>query len=308
MNDTVCIVTTLRAPVDMTKRFVNYYLNTGVDHMFLFFDFDDPAIEALSRYSQTTCVRCDADYWSDHGLAADASLEDRQKCNATVAFKLARESGLNWMIHIDSDELIYTEEPIRVHLARVSQRIKAVRIMTCEAVPEKIKYNSIFDEISLFKVIPTRLQKYRAYLSGCGSTFFRGEFFRGHLVGKTAFRTNADFSLIGIHGPIVPGQRTLPKNMLSDVKLLHFESCTFEEWKNKWGRICERGVIRREMRKNRIRQYESFVALYKKGADGKLAELYRRLYLLSDREKKILSKIGLLECIHLDKRLFSRAE
>jgi hypothetical protein len=287
-------------------KFVNYHLNTGIDHMFLFFsDPDDPALEALSRYNRTTCIRCDTRHWQDHNLTADSNFDERQKCNATTGFRLARKSGFNWMIHMDVDELIFSRESIPAHLAGVSQSVKAVRIPVFEAVPEKTEYNSFFEEVDLFKVMTTGLRKYRARLAA-GGAFFRGEYFRGHSMGKAALRTNAHFSGVWAHGPIVDGEKMLPASILSEVKLLHFDSCTFEAWKTKWGRLCETGIIQSGLRKNRIKQFESFAALYSKGDFSNLEDLYRQMYFLSDRDKKILNDMGLLKRIHLDGKLFSR--
>lgn len=56
----MCTVTTLMAPLNQTLSFVNYHLNIGIDHMFLFFDNpDDEAIDALKDYKRVTCFGCD---------------------------------------------------------------------------------------------------------------------------------------------------------------------------------------------------------------------------------------------------------
>jgi len=307
VNETVCTATTLLNPLEMTMKFVNYHLNTGIDHMFLFFsDPNDPALDALSHYSRTTCIRCDSKYWADHDLTANSDLGERQKCNATVGYDLARRSDLTWMIYIDHDELIFSREPIHAHLARVSQLTTAVRVQVFEAVPETTQCNSVFEDVNLFKVMLTGWRKYYARLAG-GGAFFKGEYFRGHSLGKSALRTNADFSGAWAHGPIVDKRKLVPASILTDVKLLHFDSCTFEGWKTKWARVIESGVIPRALRKNRIRQFERFAALYKEGDLSKLEDLYKRLYLLSDRDKKTLCKMGALEQIHLDRILFSNA-
>jgi hypothetical protein len=43
-----CIVTTLQAPLHETLMFVNYHLNIGADHIYLFFD--DPGDAAAERH------------------------------------------------------------------------------------------------------------------------------------------------------------------------------------------------------------------------------------------------------------------
>ena len=60
-TDTVAVIGTFRAPLSDTMRFVNYHLNTRVDHLFLFFDDPaDPAVRSLADYQDVTCIPCDA--------------------------------------------------------------------------------------------------------------------------------------------------------------------------------------------------------------------------------------------------------
>src|SRR5262249_45962622 len=118
-KDTIAIVGTFRASLSDTIRYVDYHLNTGIAHLFLFFDDPtDPAIDALAKYNNVTCIRCDAEYWTNSGFTVTPSdLNRKQIINANVGLRLAREIGIAWVTHIDSDELLYAEEGISTALS-----------------------------------------------------------------------------------------------------------------------------------------------------------------------------------------------
>ena len=105
----ICLVTTLRASLNDTLMFVNYHRHIGVDDIILFFDDPrDEAIDILSCTENTTAIPCTSEHWSRLGVSSDASIEERQILNATFAIDLARAKHCHWIVHLDSDELIFS--------------------------------------------------------------------------------------------------------------------------------------------------------------------------------------------------------
>src|SRR5262249_41683182 len=146
----ICLVCTLRAPLSEVMMFVNYHLNIGIDKLVLFFDDpNDPAIDSLIDYSQVTCIPCDEGHWLKVSNRRPSTIEERQIANATLALEMAKESGCDWITHIDSDELIYPDGEIARILAEARGNI--VRFDLREAVPERDYYESRFSEVTLFK-------------------------------------------------------------------------------------------------------------------------------------------------------------
>jgi hypothetical protein len=229
----ICIVTTIKAPILDTVRFVNYHRNIGVDEIFLFFDDpDDPAIECVEDYDGVTCFRCDSDHWKALGNPSRLLTGDRLTSNASFALALVRERGFSWIIHIDSDELILPDGDLKTLLAKSQSDV--VRFAISEAVPEKLVYDSCFEPV-LFRKLPSRprKQKKRARRLGCGGAFVGGEYFRGHEASKTAVRVSANIDRLGIHGPQTKGQK-LPVARTNEIRLLHFDSIGVASWKGKW--------------------------------------------------------------------------
>lgn len=334
MTAKVATVTTIRAPLSQTLMFVNYHLNIGVSHMFLFFDDpNDPAVEALANSEKVTCIRCDSEHW--HNLTSQSELIDRSKLNwanltanvtleeetkkfggstyekqlvhANYAFKLAQQNGYDWLIHIDSDELIHAKQPLDVLLSKIRKEIEILVINTAEAVPEQDEYESFFEEVNLFKNKDFAWQKYLAYFLGCQRVFQEGFYFRGHRVGKSAIRTNADIQSVDIHFPIIAKGKTVKAKKFRKAKLLHFDCCSFKEWKQKFIRIYD-GTTSFDVNNppRRKKQFAKFAEVYENGDRTQLRKLYHHQLFLSKYERRVLGMLGLLKRIQIDPNLFQK--
>jgi hypothetical protein len=325
----VCIVTTLQAPLHETLMFVNYHLNIGVDHLYLFFDDPtDAAADALARRSRVTSVRCDLEYWNRDDSPRPSSIIERQKVNARAGLDLARRAGLDWIVHIDSDELLYSEKRFDELLADVPEGVQALKFPTMEGVLDRLEYDRPFEEISQFKVHPATLGKkllvtpeertrlsrdaaaFRrklrcARLLGCATAPAEG-YLRGHIEGKSAVRTNADVQGLDCHEPIPTARDTIRATVADRAWLLHFDCRGFAGWKEKWQRLNRHGA--EWMSAHRRRNVERFAAISETGADSRLSALYEELYFVRPYDQFILTRLGLLRRLHLDPMLFDDRE
>ncbi len=171
MRNKICTVTTIKTSLENTLTFVNYHLNIGIDHMYLFFDDPkDAAVKVLSSYKGVTCCKCDSKHWNNLILQKDLvketpkiknvkknykkgyfCLEERQQLNADLALKMAKKEGYDWITHIDNDELIYSKGSLKENLAKSKKNADVLRLPSLEAVPERLNYKNVLKEISLFK-------------------------------------------------------------------------------------------------------------------------------------------------------------
>ena len=202
MSDKVCLVSTIRSTVTETIYFVNYHLNIGIDEIILFFDNpDDEAFVHLKDYTRVRLTRCDSDYWRTKGVSRPATIEDRQECNANVGLRVAAEAGFQWIIHIDSDELIVPKDDLKMILSMYSADV--LRFAIKEAVSERDHYDNIF-QATLFKERARGEKRFRsrlAMLFGCSGAFFEGEYFRAHAASKAAIRVSPKITHLNLHGP-----------------------------------------------------------------------------------------------------------
>jgi hypothetical protein len=298
----VCTVTTLKADLAQTLAFVNYHLNIGIDWMILFFDNPtDPAIDSLRGNNRVACIPCDDEYWRAHDESATHSIESKQIANAMRALEMAREREFQWIVHIDCDELLYSNDGIQAILSDTDAEIVTFDIR--EAVPEREHYGRPFADIRLFRKPSTEIRQSLARKLGCRNAFYRGEYFRGHLVSKSAVRVNSSITRMGIHLPEA-GANAVKAMLTKKIVLLHFDSHDFDRWRLKWEQRSSGQTKVVRIRSNRQHQLEVFTRARQQG-DAALRRLYRQLCCIPAREILILRLLGMLETVRLDPRLFN---
>jgi hypothetical protein len=300
-SERICLIATVRSTVAETLCFVNYHLNIGIDEMIIFFDDpNDAAAARLSDYAAVRSIRCDAAYWQERGSNAPIATVGRQEINVNYGLKLAAQTGCDWIIHMDGDELLLPNGDIKTAL--LGQPSDVVRFAMKEAVSERDRYDCIF-EATLFKEPVTQEKDAEAAMARSLSVFFDGEYFRGHSASKTAVRTASKIEWMGIHGPERPEMAEIVTDQLV---LLHYDCVGIENWKNKWVKRIHDPKINPRLRPNRVKQRELFIEAY--GNASAELELYSRLHKISERDKRILMQRGLLRVITLPHELFMRPQ
>jgi Glycosyl transferase family 2 len=307
----ISTVSTVRASYNDLQMFVNYHLNCGVDRMFLFFD--DPGDECFERLrsdKRLTCIRCDASHWTAAQLSGNTAIEVRQLHNASLALEWARQEGIDWIIHLDSDELVFVpEQDLKLHLQAVDEHDDAITFPTLEALPQLCYERHFFEEIHWFK----RVRSYVphaidiARLMGCHRVLKYG-YFRGHTAGKTATRVQSSVAMLGTHLPIACDGKELRITTSSNAFTLHYDCCTFTHWKLKWKRRHDGTSMASRMRESRRRQFSDFVAAYQSGSESRMFLEYRQQCIVSTYQKMILLGLGLLGRVRLRDGVFLSSE
>ena len=115
--------------------------------------------------------------------------------------------GLEWIFHVDDDELLYFDTPFSRIVDGLAPGVTCIVLVNIEAVPKNLAPECVFEDIEVFTQ-----HKMLAYRNG-----------------KSAGRVaDSDW-----HGPhrftgsyhVVPVARAC---------VLHFESCIYEQWRNKF--------------------------------------------------------------------------
>ena len=300
----VCLVSTIRSTVQETIHFVNYHLNIGIDEIIVFFDDpDDEAFVYLQDYARVRLIRCDGAYWQAQGARRPTAIEDRQECNASLALKIAAEDGFQWIIHIDSDELILPKNGLKAILSACS--VDVLRFAIKEALAERDQYDSIF-QATLFKErakAERRLRSRLAMLFGCSETFLEGEYFRAHAASKAAVRISPKITRLNLHGPTAKAEPVVEAKTAL-VALLHYDCIGIDAWRTKWARRIDGSGAAVRIRPNRQKQLELFKAAYGKANDE--IALYNRLYRITKYQRFVLRTLRLLTVIKLKNELFLR--
>ncbi|MCF7800313.1 glycosyltransferase family 2 protein [Candidatus Babeliales bacterium] len=343
MVNRICTVTTLKAPLEQTLDFVNYHLNIGVDHMFLFFDDpQDPVIKKLREYKKVTCFKCDEEHWKKRiskkdikniqkrkmissynskylgqkQSDSDLSLDEKQQLNSNFALKLTKKNNFRFIIHLDSDELIYLQKKsLKKSLKKIPKNIDFIRLLPLEAVPEKHNHKNPFREITLFKNFGIIARFYYPYKKNLLKTFsflrkregtLRNIYFKGHAAGKSIVRINNKISELGMHEPIPKKNSELKEISYKNIKLLHFDCKNFENWKQKWIKIHTGETIAIGYNEKNMTFFEKFINAYKKGDNQKMKAIYAEQYFIPFWKKTLLRIVGLLVKIKIPQKLFKK--
>jgi hypothetical protein len=298
----ISLVATVKAAKPDLDRFVAYHLNTGVAHIYLFFDDPaDPALPAFAGMERVTATACTLEGWRAASIRPQDGIEARQIHNANAAMTWARASGAQWLLHLDSDELIYTpSDNLAAWLDSRPLNIDAVIFPVLEAIPRALARGHPFQACLLFKTIP-RSDVARLRLAarlGCRRALRYG-YFRGHIAGKTASRVRADVDDVGIHFPTRAAGPPLRVETAGDAYVLHYDGCTFEAWRQKWARRRDGTGLARNMRPERRRQFDDFLVAADTGSRAALEREFRRQCLIPLYEQAILWALGLARPIRL---------
>jgi hypothetical protein len=246
------ILTTLKNGSAVIDSFIRYHLFIGFDHFFLFFDDPtDPAIEKALKYPQVTVFRNDdalKQKWRETRLFSESKrvrdhieleVMARQELNAEIAIQHAMERKIDWLLHIDIDELFFPRgQSVAEHFNLLSSRnIHHITYLNYEAAPENPDIIDYFKEVTLFKRAPatldggwynSRQKEIIASTHQLAPNFF---LFYGN--GKSAAKVVDGLASNGVHkfrNTKTKVQREIVKNPF----ILHYPCCGFEHFWNKY--------------------------------------------------------------------------
>ena len=225
IDPTVCLVTTLRDPGSSLTSFLRYHLSIGISHIFLFWeggpDTQRRELDTISKVTVTDYDTVLLQAYSKESLFyamenyVEREIMARQMLNVALAIRWARNAGFDWLLHLDSDELLWLSDGRSVGkyfgvLGRLG--IGQCVFLNHEAVPETEEIEDCFREVTLFKVnrqtiLPSPIK----------------ELFIAYRNGKAAARIHDELTPHGLHRFVSPisGQTIVSSNAY----VLHYPSC-----------------------------------------------------------------------------------
>jgi hypothetical protein len=237
-----CIATTVRRPGPPLFSFLRYHLAIGFAEIYVFFDdADDPDIERAGAMPGVTAFPCDDALRARQRASAPAfermqgfltrEVMARQVLNAELALHHAAERGMEWLLHIDIDELFHSEEPVAHHFASVPASVGQVVYLNSEAFPEAADMDDYFRDVTLFKKNPVLCRRgaVAAWLQATGRPWY----FLAYDNGKAAVRVAPGVSAESVHAFDVAatGRQTITT---VEPAILHYVNCGFEHYVRKY--------------------------------------------------------------------------
>mmetsp|Transcript_3559 Transcript_3559/g.10221 ORF Transcript_3559/g.10221 Transcript_3559/m.10221 type:complete len:442 (+) Transcript_3559:140-1465(+) len=188
---------------------LDYHITLGISHFFIHVE-DTPELltflDSEPYKSLVTVTRKGEgeghfrdNYWT---------LQDRQRAHVNASLARCREMGIDWLFHVDDDEVIWLEKPFREIVAQAPKATTNITFTNLEAIP------TTTDPVNYFEHIRTFTKKRMlAYVNG-----------------KPAGRAVAGTKLDGPHRFSGPSY-AVP---MTDAVVLHYESCDFNQWCGKF--------------------------------------------------------------------------
>jgi hypothetical protein len=154
----------------MVDAFIGYHLSIGFDLIILICD--DPTesyIDRISHLEKVIVLKGDPSHrakWKN--LKSYGYLQNflnevmaRQTLNTDMAIKMAMERGIDWLVHLDIDELFYCPtQSIHAHFEKLTRcGVFEYNYVNYEAVVDRLHYKNVFTEITLFKKNELHLTK-----------------------------------------------------------------------------------------------------------------------------------------------------
>lgn len=172
------------APPACVESWLLYHLRIGFHSLYLFFDDpDDPAIQAakevaaLVQRPRAVHIRsCSQAWWAQQKLRSRfykyrhlkwaapvvdtneliSDVQSRQQLCVDLAIQDAFLDRVDWLLHIDIDELLYfpqkrCRENVPAWFASLERGVDFVKFHNHECVPEDLEVGDWFRDVSLFK-------------------------------------------------------------------------------------------------------------------------------------------------------------
>ena len=213
----IAICSMVRKPVNF-DTWIDYHFSLGVDYIFLRVEDTPELAQIIDRYENVFAIFDDSsskrnNYWSQM---------NRQKKLIQHHLPKIQSLKIDWLFHIDSDELICSVLNLKELLSNVSKDYDVVKIQNYEAVYDRDNLENPFYQTNKFRVL-NKL----AYSNG-----------------KSAARVST-IKMMEYSSPIGDvfcphGFEGKVENLnTKDIVILHFESPTFESWYEKFSNDCD---------------------------------------------------------------------
>ncbi|WP_146588991.1 glycosyltransferase family 2 protein [Puniceibacterium confluentis] len=244
------LVSTIKAPPRQIARFAAHHLELGAQALHIFLDEPDPEVAAyLKRHPRIQVTQCDTAYWQSAGRARMESHQLRQAFNATRTLR-AVTADLDWIGHIDVDELLLAETAITSALARIPPAVAVARLTPAELLAS----DAAADRPEHFKLTHKAAGVPKASLQDVYPTFglhlYGG--FLSHTTGKVFARTGIPDTRLGIHTLKYKGADATNRAPLSQVFLGHLHAPSWGHFRDHFEFRRTRGSYRPRTESGRL--------------------------------------------------------
>eukprot|EP00930_Biecheleria_cincta_P071804 TRINITY_DN59262_c0_g1_i1.p1 TRINITY_DN59262_c0_g1~~TRINITY_DN59262_c0_g1_i1.p1 ORF type:complete len:374 (+),score=69.47 TRINITY_DN59262_c0_g1_i1:45-1124(+) len=213
----VAIVMLTRNPPDLLTWLRYHIVHMGIQHVFIKSEAALPGASLVAQLGTLISrVTLQEGVLLERPRDNYTTLQHRQLDFIKFAQQACKEQGIDWLVHIDDDELLYSAQgrPLSEVLAVVPPEYGQVVFQNKEAVYDSAKVENCFRETTRMNL------NARAFVS--------------YANGKPGLRVSVeDAQISGPHRWTIGGGKKTFQVDTGQVILIHYESCPFSRWKDK---------------------------------------------------------------------------
>ncbi|KAE8697763.1 Glycosyltransferase-like KOBITO 1 [Hibiscus syriacus] len=217
----ICIVSSTSAGLEQIIPWIFYHKVIGASGFSLFVEGKAaspmvskvlesiPGVKVIYRTKELEEQQANSRIWNETWLAkffykpCNYELFVKQSLNMEVAIVMARDAGMDWIIHLDTDELIHPagarEYSVRQSLADVPADVDTVVFSNYESIVERDDIKEPFTEVSMFKKNYDHLPKDVYFGNYIVATHGNSNYFLTYGNGKSAARVQDHLRPNGAH-------------------------------------------------------------------------------------------------------------
>jgi hypothetical protein len=325
----LAIVATISDSRDSIEEFIHYHLSIGFSKIYLFIDDnDEQVLLTLKNHSQVAVFPRDEalaarweKYYNFHNSEKRNLIHTevmvRQELNFFVAFGLSKIDDVDWLIHIDLDELFFPNgNDLQEHFKSLQRRnFRGMTYLNYESISTEINAPNIYLSAEYFKInyfwkkhwFFSKAQQ--EFIKRC--TWLREKFFNFYQNGKSSISTyGREVRFYDVHSIVGDGHRKLGGK--SDPLILHFPCARFADFVAKYSRLGNFSDI--WMGHKRAGEFIDEIHLrsrdfYNFNADNQnaLLEFYEENFLFTQEKIDNLVQLNLATRILFHKEILSRS-
>ncbi|GAV69401.1 Glyco_tranf_2_4 domain-containing protein [Cephalotus follicularis] len=217
----ICVTTSTSAGLDQILPWMFYHKVIGVTTFFLFVEGKAaslnvskvlesiPGVKVIYRTKELEEQQARSRIWNETWLSSffykpcNYELFVKQSLNMEMAIVMARDAGMDWILHLDTDELIHPagarEYSLRQLLLDVPENVDMVIFPNYESSVERDDIKDPFSEVSMFKKNYDHLPKETYFGMYKESTRGNPNYFLTYGNGKSAARIEDHLRPNGAH-------------------------------------------------------------------------------------------------------------
>ncbi|MEM6588366.1 MAG: glycosyltransferase family 2 protein [Pseudomonadota bacterium] len=301
------VVSTIKAPARDILNFAAYHIDLGAQRVFIYLDApNDTAFAALKKHPKCRVIVTDDGYWKRR-KGRPEKHQPRQTANATHCYN--RDPQVDWLVHIDADEFLWSPgaRAVSDQLANVPIEARSARVKPIEALeadpddppPPGQTWCKGFSHNLRIRRVETN-----AIYPDNGDHLNGG--FLSHVAGKVFLRTGQSNVVFRIHNAFFNGEADPDPAPLDNMRLVHMHAHSWDHFHGLYQFRLAQGSYRESLKAAPIpdgaalNMNQLFAALEEEGGEDALRAFFHEVCIATPELRARLDAYGHLYPVTLD--------